>query len=186
MTTARDVDLWWRDSVVYCLDIETFLDSDGDGRGDLNGLIDRVDYLAGLGVRCLWLMPFFPTPNRDDGYDITDYYSVDPTLGSLGDFVVLVRAAKARGLKVIIDLVLNHTSDQHPWFRSARRSPTSPFRDFYVWRDEPGKEPGGGVVFPGAEEASGPPTRRPASTTSTTSSPTSPTSTSRTRGCGRR
>jgi trehalose synthase len=146
-------DLWWQTAIFYCLDVETFADSDGDGIGDLQGLVDHIDHLAGLGVTCLWLMPFQPSPNRDDGYDITDHYGVGDRFGSLGDVVVLLRAAKDRGLRVIMDLVVNHTSDRHPWFRSARSSPDSPFRDHYVWRDEPGPEPAGGVVFPDAEDS---------------------------------
>ncbi|HEX4978722.1 MAG TPA: alpha-amylase family protein [Acidimicrobiales bacterium] len=152
MTTARTSDLWWKNAVVYCLDPETFLDLDGDGRGDLAGVTERIDYLAGIGVSCLWLMPFHPTPNRDDGYDIVDHYGVDPRLGSPGDFVALVRTAKDRGMRVIVDLVVNHTSDRHPWFRDARRSRTSRYRDFYVWVDEPPPEPSAGVVFPDAED----------------------------------
>jgi trehalose synthase len=153
MSAGRTGDLWWKNAVVYCLDAETFLDWDGDGRGDLAGLTERVDYLAGMGVSCLWLMPFQPSPNRDDGYDVTDHYGVDPKLGTLGDFVVLVRTAKDRGLRVIIDLVVNHTSDRHPWFRAARASRTSPYRDFYVWQDEKPPEPPNSVVFPDAEDS---------------------------------
>ncbi|MFA9444655.1 alpha-amylase family protein [Egicoccus sp. AB-alg6-2] len=153
MSTARTADLWWKNAVFYCLDAETFRDSDGDGAGDLVGLTERIDYLAGLGITCLWLMPFYPSPNRDDGYDITDYYGVDDRLGTLGDFVALVRTAKDRGLRVIIDLVINHTSDQHPWFRTARRSANSRFRDYYVWQDEPQDEPDAEVVFPDAEDS---------------------------------
>jgi trehalose synthase len=138
--------------VIYCLDVETFLDWDGDGTGDLRGLTERIDYLAGIGVSCIWLMPFQPSPNRDDGYDITDYYGVDERLGSLGDFVALVRTAKDRGMRVIIDLVVNHTSDRHPWFRAARSSPSSEFRDYYVWADEPPADPKAEVVFPDQEE----------------------------------
>ncbi|MGP3916823.1 alpha-amylase family glycosyl hydrolase [Nonomuraea sp. 10N515B] len=119
-------DVWWKSAVVYCLDVETFKDGNGDGVGDFRGLTQQIDYLAGLGVTCLWLMPFFPTPNRDDGYDITDFYSVDPRLGTLGDFVEFMRTAHDRGLRVIADLVVNHTSDQHPWFAQARRSKDSP------------------------------------------------------------
>ena len=143
-------DLWWKNAVVYCLDVETYLDSDGDGVGDFPGLIRQVDYLAGLGVTCLWLMPFYPSPGRDDGYDITDYFGVDGRLGSLGDFVELVRTANDRGIKVIVDLVVNHTSDEHPWFQAARSDPESPFRAYYVWRDEPSDEPKG-LAFPDKE-----------------------------------
>jgi trehalose synthase len=143
-------DLWWKNAVVYCLDVETFRDSDGDGIGDFRGLIDEIDYLAALGVTCLWLMPFYPSPNRDDGYDIADYYSVDPRLGTLGDFVEFVRTAADRGIRVILDLVVNHTSDQHPWFGEARASRESPRRNWYVWRDEPAKDPQG-IAFPDKE-----------------------------------
>ncbi|MCU1571229.1 MAG: treS [Naasia sp.] len=130
-------DLWWRSAVVYCLDVETFMDWTGDGKGDFVGLAHRIDYLAQLGVTCLWLMPFYPTPGRDDGYDITDFYGVDPSLGTHGDLVEVLRLADDRGIRVIVDLVVNHTSDQHPWFTAARSSRESPFRDYYVWRDAP-------------------------------------------------
>ena len=153
MTLARTSDLWWKNAVLYCLDVETFLDWNDDGHGDLAGLIERLDYLAGIGVSCLWLMPFQPSPNRDDGYDIIDYYSVDERLGTLGDFVRVIRTARDRGMRVIVDLVVNHTSDRHPWFRSARASRTSPFRDFYVWRDERPPEDPKAVVFPDAEDS---------------------------------
>jgi trehalose synthase len=143
-------DQWWKNAIVYCLDVETFLDSDGDGVGDLNGVSSKIDYLAGLGVTCLWLMPFQPTPNRDDGYDVADYYGVDPRLGTHGDFVELVRTAKDRGIRIVIDLVLNHTSDEHPWFQEARANRDSPLRGWYVWRDEPSDEPRG-LFFPGTE-----------------------------------
>ena len=153
MTTAQTSDLWWKNAVIYCLDVETFLDWDGDGIGDIRGLTERIDYLAGIGVSCLWLMPFQPSPNRDDGYDITDYYGVDPRLGSLGDFVTLIRTAKDRGMRVIIDMVVNHTSDKHPWFREARSSPDNRFRDFYVWRDRPTRTSKASIVFPDAEDS---------------------------------
>src|SRR3954454_9108944 len=152
MATGRTSDLWWKNAVVYCLDVETFYDWNGSGRGDLAGLTERLDYLAGMGVSCLWVVAFQPSPNRDDGYDITDYYNVDPRLGSLGDFVGLIRTAKDRGLRVIIDLVVNHRSDEHPWFKESRRSKTSRLRDHYVWVDEPPTDPKPDeVVFPDAE-----------------------------------
>jgi trehalose synthase len=146
-------DVWWKNAVVYCLDVETFLDADGDGCGDLRGLCERIDYLAGLGIGCLWLMPFMPSRQRDDGYDITDFYGVDPRLGTHGDMVELIRTARDRGIRVIADLVVNHTSDQHPWFRDARRGPNSPFHDFYVWKDEKPEEKPGDVVFPDRENS---------------------------------
>jgi|SoiMethySBSTD1v2_1073268.scaffolds.fasta_scaffold00468_3 trehalose synthase len=144
-------DQWWKNGVVYCLDVETFLDGDGDGVGDLTGLVDRIDYLAGIGVSTLWLMPFHPTPDRDDGYDVTDFYGVDPRLGTLGQFVEVVRTARDRGLRVIIDLVVNHTSDQHPWFQAARSDPGSPYRDWYVWADERPEDETLEEVFPGQQ-----------------------------------
>ena len=114
------------------------MDWNDDGIGDFPGLAQRIDYLADLGVTCLWLMPFYPTPDRDDGYDITDFYGVDPRLGDVGDFVEVVRTARDRGIRVIVDLVVNHTSDKHPWFQASRSSTDLPYRDFYVWRaDEP-------------------------------------------------
>jgi maltose alpha-D-glucosyltransferase/alpha-amylase len=145
-------DLWWKNAVIYCLDVELFADGNGDGCGDFPGLTGKVDYLAGLGVTCVWLMPFYPTPNKDNGYDISDFYGVDPRLGSLGDLVDFLRAARERGIRVIADLVVNHTSDQHPWFRSARADEHSPYRDFYVWADEQPEGPPG-VVFPDAEDS---------------------------------
>jgi trehalose synthase len=146
-------DVWWKNAVFYCLDVETFLDSDGDGCGDLPGLCDRVDYLTGLGVDCLWLMPFMPSCQRDDGYDITDFYGVDPRLGTHGDLLDVVRTAREGGMRVVADLVVNHTSDQHPWFRDARRGPDSPYHDFYVWRDEKPEEKPGDIVFPDQENS---------------------------------
>lgn len=143
-------DLWWKTAVVYCLDVETYLDDNGDGVGDLAGLARRVDYLADLGITCLWLMPIYPTPDRDDGYDVTDFYGVDPRLGSHGDLVEVIRTARDRGIRVIVDLVVNHTSDQHPWFRAARKSVDNPYRDFYVWRKDP-PESTVNTVFPDEE-----------------------------------
>ena len=146
-------DLWWKTAVVYCLDVQTFMDWNGDGAGDFLGVTERIDYLAELGITCLWLMPFYPTADRDDGYDITDFYGVDPRLGSHGDFVELVRTARDRGMRVIVDLVVNHTSDRHPWFRAARSSKDSEFRDFYVWATDPPQDTASDVVFPDQENS---------------------------------
>jgi trehalose synthase len=151
MSDKATSDLWWKNAVIYCVDVELFKDGNGDGTGDFPGLIDRVDYLAGLGVTCVWLMPFYPTPNRDNGYDIADFYGVDPRLGSLGDAVEFLRAARERGIRVIADLVVNHTSVDHPWFQAARADRDSPYRDFYVWADEPPADGPKDVVFPGQE-----------------------------------
>jgi trehalose synthase len=153
MRISDTSDLWWKTAVVYCLDVQTFMDWNDDGMGDFAGLVERLDHLAELGVTCLWLMPFYPTADRDDGYDITDYYGVDPRLGTAGDFVELVRTARDRGMRVIVDLVVNHTSDRHPWFRSARSSRTSPYRDFYVWRAEEPPDSSKEVVFPDQESS---------------------------------
>ncbi len=175
MSVKASSDLWWKDAVVYCLDVEMFYDGDGDGCGDLLGLTERVDYLAGLGVSVLWLMPFYPSPNRDDGYDITDFYAVDPALGTLGDFAELVRTCRDRGIRVIVDFVMNHTSDQHPWFQAARSSPDSPYRDFYVWeRRAAGGEAGRPSCSRTSRRPPGRSTARPGSTTSTASTSTSP------------
>jgi maltose alpha-D-glucosyltransferase/alpha-amylase len=145
-------DRWYSEAVVYCLDIDTFADSDGDGVGDIRGLIGRLDYLARLGVTCLWLNPIHPSPDRDDGYDVKDFYNVDPRFGTLGDFAELLHQAGNLGIKVIIDLVVNHTSDQHPWFRSARSSPDSPYRDWYVWSQTEPPDRHQGMVFPGEQD----------------------------------
>jgi trehalose synthase len=145
-------DVWWKNAVIYCLDVETFKDGNNDGIGDFRGLTQEIDYLAGLGVTCLWLMPFYPSPNQDDGYDVTDFYSIDPRLGTLGDFVEFIRTARDRGLRVIADLVVNHTSDRHPWFEAARSGRDSPMRDWYVWSDKPEPDPEE-VVFPDKEDS---------------------------------
>ena len=145
-------DQWYENAIFYCLDVETFADSNGDGVGDFRGLTRRLDYLAGLGVTCLWLMPFYPSPNRDDGYDVADFCSVDPRLGSMADFTEFVIEAQERGIHVIIDLVPNHTSDTHPWFQSAREDPESAYRDYYVWRDDDPGDTSDQVVFPGEQE----------------------------------
>jgi trehalose synthase len=148
---AETSDLWWKNAVIYCLDPETFFDDNDDGVGDFGGLIQRVDYLAALGVSCVWLMPFYPSPDRDDGYDITDFYGVDPRLGTLGDLVEFIRTAKDRGIRVIADFVVNHTSDKHPWFVEARKSTDNKYRDYYVWRKDTPPDTSKEVVFPGEE-----------------------------------
>ncbi|CAN5620669.1 alpha-amylase family protein [soil metagenome] len=153
MRRADTGDLWWKNAVFYCADIETFYDSNGDGFGDLQGMTDRIEYLSDLGVTCLWLMPLYPTARKDDGYDITDFFGVDPKLGTHGDFVELVRTARSHGIRIIIDFVMNHTSDAHPWFKSARRSKDDPYRDYYVWSaTEPESSPKD-VVFPDQEDS---------------------------------
>jgi trehalose synthase len=142
MRIAATSDLWWKNAVVYCLQVERFHDSDGDGWGDMAGLIERIEHAAELGASCVWLMPFYPSPREDDGYDITDYLGVDPRTGDLGDVVEAIRHAQDRGLRVLADLVVNHTSIEHPWFKDARASRESRFRDYYVWSDDPENEPG--------------------------------------------
>ncbi|HZD68179.1 MAG TPA: alpha-amylase family protein [Actinomycetes bacterium] len=151
MTDKATSDLWWKSAVIYCVDVELFADSNDDGIGDFPGLTNHVEYLSGLGVTCVWLMPFFPSPNRDNGYDIADYYGVDPRLGSLGDVVEFLRAARERGIRVIADLVVNHTSVDHPWFQAARADRSSPYRDFYCWADQPPAEGPKDIIFPGQE-----------------------------------
>ncbi len=153
MRLTRTSDLWWKNAVVYCLDVETYQDGDGDGTGDFAGLTQRIDHLVRLGVTCVWLMPFYPTRERDDGYDITDFYGVDERLGTLGDFTEFVRTARDRGIRVIADLVVNHTSEHHPWFQDARSAKNSAHRDWYVWADEPPRDGPEGVVFPDAEDS---------------------------------
>lgn len=146
-------DLWYKNGVIYCLSVATYMDANGDGIGDFKGLTRRLDYLHGLGVTAIWLMPFQPSPYRDDGYDISDYYGVDPRYGTLGDFVEFTHGCKQRGMRVIIDLVVNHTSDQHPWFKQARADPNSPYRDWYVWSDKKPAHADQGMVFPGVQKS---------------------------------
>ena len=146
-------DLWYKNAVIYCLSVGSFMDANGDGIGDFQGLLRRLDYLHGMGVTCLWLMPFQTSPQRDHGYDISDYYNVDPRFGTLGDFVEFTHGAHQRGMRVLIDLVVNHTSDQHPWFRSARSDPKSKYRDWYVWSDKKPPDIDDGIVFPGVQTA---------------------------------
>ena len=144
-------DLWYKNAVIYCLDVEKYQDANGDGIGDFEGLMRRLDYLAGLGVTCVWLQPFYGSPNRDNGYDVSDYYRVHEKHGSLGDFVNFMNHAEAIGMRVIVDLVVNHTSVDCPWFQSARLDQKSFFRDWYVWADERPKNHKSGIVFPGEQ-----------------------------------
>jgi maltose alpha-D-glucosyltransferase/alpha-amylase len=146
-------DLWYKNAIVYCLSVGTYMDSNGDGVGDFEGLARRLDYIQGLGVTTIWLMPFQPSPGRDNGYDVSDYYNVDPRYGTLGDFVEFTHGCHQRGIRVIIDLVVNHTSDQHPWFQEARRDPKSKYRDWYVWADRKPANAGDGIVFPGVQDS---------------------------------
>jgi maltose alpha-D-glucosyltransferase / alpha-amylase len=146
-------DLWYKNAIIYCLSVETYMDANGDGIGDFEGLLRRLDYLQGLGVTAIWLMPFQPTPGRDDGYDVADYYGVDPRYGTLGDFVEFAQGCRQRGMRVLIDLVVNHTSDQHQWFQEARRDPQSKNRDWYVWSKKKPRNASKGVVFPGVQKS---------------------------------
>jgi len=140
--------LWYKDAVVYELHVRSFFDSNADGIGDLPGLIEKLDYLQDLGVTALWLLPFYPSPLRDDGYDIADYTDVNAMYGSLADARRFIVEAHRRGLRVITELVANHTSDQHPWFQRARRAKSgSSARDFYVWRDTPDGYPEARIIF---------------------------------------
>jgi maltose alpha-D-glucosyltransferase / alpha-amylase len=145
--------LWYKNAIVYCLSVGTYMDANGDGIGDFKGLLRRLDYLHGLGITTIWLMPFQTSPGRDDGYDVADYYSVDARYGTLGDFVEFTHGCKQRGIRVIIDLVVNHTSDQHPWFKAARRDRNSPYRDWYVWSDKKPANANQGMVFPGVQKS---------------------------------
>jgi maltose alpha-D-glucosyltransferase / alpha-amylase len=146
-------DLWYKNAVVYCLSVATYMDANGDGIGDFAGLLRRLDYLQGMGITAIWLMPFQPSPGRDDGYDIADYYNVDPRYGTLGDFVEFTQGCRQRGIRVLIDLVVNHSSNEHPWFREACRDPQSKYREWYVWSAKKPKDANAGVVFPGVQKS---------------------------------
>ena len=146
-------DLWYKNAIIYCLDVEKYVDSNGDGIGDFDGLTRRLDYLAGLGITCVWLQPFYPSPNRDNGYDVADYYGVHPKHGTLGEFVEFINHAHQIGLRVVVDLVINHTSNRHPWFQAARKDPASDYRNWYVWSKTRPAEWNKGMVFPGVQKA---------------------------------
>jgi maltose alpha-D-glucosyltransferase/alpha-amylase len=149
----RDDPLWFKDAVFYEVYVRGFYDSNGDGVGDFRGLTEKLDYLEWLGVDCLWLLPMYASPLKDGGYDISDYYSLLPEYGTLEDFRQFLEAAHARGIRVITDLVVNHTSDQHPWFIEASSSPDSPKRDWYVWSDTPEKYREARIIFTDTEKS---------------------------------
>jgi maltose alpha-D-glucosyltransferase/alpha-amylase len=146
-------DLWYKNAIIYCLSTDTYMDADGDGIGDFKGLMRRLDYLLGLGITAIWLMPFLPSPGRDGGYDVADFYGVDAKYGTLGDFVEFTHGCEQRGIRVLMDLVVNHTSNEHPWFREARSSPQSKYRDWYVWSKKKPKNAASGIVFPGVQKS---------------------------------
>jgi maltose alpha-D-glucosyltransferase / alpha-amylase len=146
-------DLWYKDAVFYEVHVKAFQDSNDDGIGDFPGLTERLDYIQDLGVDCLWLLPFYPSPLRDDGYDIADYRDVSPLYGKMNDFDVFIAEAHRRGLRVIADLVVNHTSDRHPWFQAARASADSPYRDYYVWSDTDRRYQDARIIFVDTEKS---------------------------------
>jgi maltose alpha-D-glucosyltransferase / alpha-amylase len=145
--------LWYKDSIFYELHVKAFYDSNADGVGDFRGLMEKLDYLQDLGVDCLWILPFYPSPQRDDGYDIADYYDVHPAYGTLADFKAFLRAAHHRRIRVITDLVMNHTSDQHAWFQDARRSPKSRYRNYYVWSQTNQRYQDARIIFTDTERS---------------------------------
>lgn len=145
--------LWYKNAIFYEVYLRAFCDSNGDGHGDLAGLISKLDYLQDLGIDCLWLQPIYPSPLRDDGYDIADYFGILKTYGDLDDFKALVAETHARGMRIITDLVLNHTSDQHSWFQASRSSPSSPYRDYYVWSDTDQKYQDARIIFLDTEKS---------------------------------
>jgi maltose alpha-D-glucosyltransferase/alpha-amylase len=150
--TARGGSLWYKDAVIYQVNVKAFRDSSGDGFGDFRGLIEKLDYIKSLGATAMWLLPFYPSPLRDDGYDIAEYLAIHPSYGTLDDFKRFMDEAHARDLKVITELVINHTSDQHPWFQRARRAPKgSPERNWYVWSDDPNRYSKTRIIFSDTE-----------------------------------
>ncbi|WP_257449988.1 maltose alpha-D-glucosyltransferase [Archangium lipolyticum] len=150
---TRSDPLWYKKAVIYELHIRAFYDSNADGHGDIPGLIEKLPYLQDLGVTCLWILPHYPSPLKDDGYDIADYYAVHPEYGTLADFQRLVEEAHKRDIRIISELVVNHTSDQHAWFQEARRDPKSPKRDYYVWSDTDDKYQGARIIFTDTERS---------------------------------
>ena len=146
--------LWYKDAIIYEVHVRAFFDSDADGAGDFQGLTDKLDYLEELGITVIWILPFYPSPLKDDGYDIADYFNVLPVYGSMTDFKNFVAAAHRRGIRVITELVLNHTSDQHPWFQRACLAPkNSKYRNFYVWSDTIDKYKDARIIFTDSEKS---------------------------------
>src|ERR1700686_1917899 len=145
-------DLWYKNAVIYCLSVGTYMDANGDGVGDFKGLLRRLDYLQALSITTIWLMPFQPSPPKEGGYHVSDYYGVDPRYGTLGDFVGFTHGCRQRGIRVIIVLVVNHTSDQHAWFRDARSAKDSEYRDWYVWSDRKAANAHKGMGVPGVQK----------------------------------
>src|SRR5262249_50144885 len=144
---------WYKDAVFYEVHVKAFFDADGNGAGDFAGLTSKLDYLRELGVDCLWILPMYPSPLRDDGYDIADFYGVHPTYGTVEDFQKFLDAAHDRGLRVIADLVMNHTSDHHPWFQAARGDGQSPSHDYYVWSDTDQRYKDARIIFTDTEKS---------------------------------
>jgi maltose alpha-D-glucosyltransferase/alpha-amylase len=146
--------LWYKDAIIYQVHVKSYRDSNADGYGDFKGLIEKLDYIEALGANCIWLLPFYPSPLRDDGYDISSYESIHPTYGTIQDFQSFLDAAHARDIRVVTELVINHTSDQHPWFQRARHAPKgSPERDWYVWSDDPNRYSGARIIFTDTEQS---------------------------------
>src|SRR5205085_2395910 len=138
---------WYKDAIFFEVPVRSYADSNADGIGDFRGLTEKLDYIAGLGVDCIWLLPMYPSPLRDDGYDIADFRGIHPDYGTVDDFKAFLTAAHSRGIRVIADLVVNHSSDQHPWFQEARRDRNSPKRDYYVWSDDPTRYADARIIF---------------------------------------
>jgi maltose alpha-D-glucosyltransferase / alpha-amylase len=150
--TVTEDALWFKDAIIYELHVKAFFDSNRDGIGDFRGLTEKLDYVQELGVNTLWLLPFYPSPFKDDGYDVADYHNVHTAYGTRADFRQFAREAHRRGLRIITELVVNHTSDQHPWFKAARRAPAgSAKRNYYVWSDDPNKYAGTRIIFTDTE-----------------------------------
>ncbi|MGV2386167.1 MAG UNVERIFIED_CONTAM: trehalose synthase, partial [Thermobifida fusca] len=144
---------WYKHAVFYEVLVRGFYDSNGDGTGDLRGLIEKLDYLQWLGIDCLWLLPIYESPLRDGGYDVSDYMKILPEFGRISDFVELVEKAHQRGIRVITDLVMNHTSDQHPWFQASRHDPDGPYGNFYVWSDTTERYSDARIIFIDTEQS---------------------------------